>query len=227
MTPDQQKALEFDDIAENIFAPVYPLVASYALEETACHHGVCLDIGCGGGHLGLHIARQSTMHVILVDQNPAALTLARQRAADWQLLDRVTIVSGDVHHLPLAAMSVDLCVSRGSLWFWQDSPRAFAEVMRVMKPNTKALIGCGFGNATLHNQIKAQLAARNPGKSDSSPRQHAGADRDTAYYQKIIAGLTALGSGKITDNEQGFWLHLTRTAAAVEQTRPVQEPSYG
>ena len=43
---------EFDDIAENIFLPIYEVIATDLLEETGVVSGQMLDIGCGGGHLG-------------------------------------------------------------------------------------------------------------------------------------------------------------------------------
>ena len=52
----QAKALEFDEIAERIFAPIYPVLAAQIMAETGIKRGNCLDIGCGGGLLGLHVA---------------------------------------------------------------------------------------------------------------------------------------------------------------------------
>jgi hypothetical protein len=46
-------ALKFDRIARDVFAPVYPAIAEQIIVRTGVVRGVCLDIGCGGGYLGL------------------------------------------------------------------------------------------------------------------------------------------------------------------------------
>jgi len=48
-----------------------------------------LDIGCGWGGLALHLARMADVHVTGITLSPAQLEVARRRAADANLTDRV------------------------------------------------------------------------------------------------------------------------------------------
>lgn len=41
------KAYEFDEIAQNVFFQIYPLIANQTKDETKIEEGGCLDIGCG------------------------------------------------------------------------------------------------------------------------------------------------------------------------------------
>jgi 2-polyprenyl-3-methyl-5-hydroxy-6-metoxy-1,4-benzoquinol methylase len=64
---------EFDVIADTIFAPIYPMEAEAALQFYGKKEGHCLDLGCGGGHLGLAVAKQSQMKITALDINPVAV----------------------------------------------------------------------------------------------------------------------------------------------------------
>jgi SAM-dependent methyltransferase len=59
----------------------------------------CLDLGCGGGHVTLELARLvgDAGHVVGIDMDSAKLQIARQRAAEQQL--RVTFLEGNVDDL--------------------------------------------------------------------------------------------------------------------------------
>ena len=72
---------EFDDIAENIFLPIYEVIATDLLEETGVVSGQMLDIGCGGGHLGLAVMVQSKLQCTFMDINRTAVSCAEERAA--------------------------------------------------------------------------------------------------------------------------------------------------
>ena len=67
----------FDFIAEYIFYPIYPVIAQDILERTGIRQGCMVDIGCGGGHLGMALLEQSRLTGIFVDVNDAALDLAQ------------------------------------------------------------------------------------------------------------------------------------------------------
>ncbi|MDR2634157.1 MAG: methyltransferase domain-containing protein [Treponema sp.] len=110
-----EKAREFDRVAQEVFAPIYPVIASRLLELSGIRRGCCLDIGCGSGHLGLAVARAFQGTVILLDINPYALALAKQRIPE-DARGCIQTLWGDVHALPLRDASVDLAVSRGAIY---------------------------------------------------------------------------------------------------------------
>lgn len=122
-----------------------------------------LDIGCGGGHMGLSVLRAAPgLRGVLLDKNPEAVAIAERRAAEWGLRNRMVAVVGDVARLPLADGSVDLAVSRGSLPFWEDLDRAFSEVLRVLAPGGMAYLGGGMGNPELARSIEQKMREFNP-----------------------------------------------------------------
>jgi 2-polyprenyl-3-methyl-5-hydroxy-6-metoxy-1,4-benzoquinol methylase len=50
-----RNAMEFDKIAQEIFFPIYPVIADDILKLTGIRSGRLLDVGSGGGHLGLWV----------------------------------------------------------------------------------------------------------------------------------------------------------------------------
>ncbi|MDR3583717.1 MAG: class I SAM-dependent methyltransferase [Desulfosporosinus sp.] len=138
------------------------MLAERYYRESNLKQGLCIDIGSGGAQLGLAIGKISDFKVIAFDINQHALEYAQENALSMGLSDRFSVLCGDVSELPLASDSIDLCVSRGSFWFWEDGAKAFAEIYRIMKPNAKAFIGCGFGTKELLDQVVEQMKSVNP-----------------------------------------------------------------
>lgn len=151
------KAREFDRIAGEIFAPIYPVIARRLLALAGIYRGRCLDLGCGGGHLGLAAARWFEGEIILLDSNPYALALAEQRIP---FRDRIRTLLADVHAMPLPEESADLILSRGAMWFW-DKERSLREIGRVLRPGGAAVIGGGYGTAELRAAIYRRMSCLN------------------------------------------------------------------
>ncbi|NTV91652.1 MAG: class I SAM-dependent methyltransferase, partial [Clostridiales bacterium] len=148
-------AEEFDQIAQNIFFPIYDVIAKDILAHTGKTGGRVLDLGCGGGHLGLSVLKNAVgMTAILMDSNPDAALIADRRSVEWGLCDRAVAIVGDAHEIPLPDESVELVVSRGSMFFWQDPEKAFREIDRVLAPGGMSYIGGGMGNRELAEGIE-------------------------------------------------------------------------
>lgn len=139
---------EFDMIAENIFKPIYPVIADEILSiKDIKDNGWVLDIGCGGGHLGLSLIEKSQdMNIVLLDKNPDACKITLERSKKLGLSHRSIVVNADVQNLPFPDKSFNLIISRGSMPFWTDYEKAFLEISRVLNDGGIAFIGGGFGN---------------------------------------------------------------------------------
>lgn len=157
------KAEEFDRLVREVFAPCYPVVANQILEKTGISNGLCFDLGCGSGYLGLAIAEATNMEVCLLDNDPEMLSICQRNIIERQSGERVRTQLGDVHQIPLPGQSVQLAVSRGSLFFWEEPVHAFREIYRVLAPKGMACIGGGFGTLEIKQQIDRQMEKRDPG----------------------------------------------------------------
>jgi len=194
-------------IATGPFAPLYPFYAERILTSTGVCCGSCLDVGCGGGYLGLAVAERSGMNLFLLDQSQAMLAKAREHVEARALPTPVEILVGRVQAIPLADESVNLVVSRGSIPFWDELPTAFREIFRVLKPGGHACVGGGMGTAEMRQAIFAQMSARNPewrsGEHGSIPQRPVGCYEDALRQ----AGIESF---QVTRGEVGVWVEFHR-----------------
>lgn len=202
-------AIEFDRLAREVFAPVYPVLAGQIIERSGISHGTCLDIGCGGGYLGLALARISELETILFDESQDMLDLAGEYIRDSGLAARVTTMLGDVHDIPLGQESIDLAVSRGSMFFWIDRVRAFQEIYRILAPGGTAMIGGGFGTVALLREIEAKMQKRDPGWKVKR-QQRVDRTQVQGYGEELERA--AIPSSEILQDEAGLWVVMRKPA---------------
>lgn len=193
-------------ISREVFAPLYPYYAGQFLDRSGIRCGRCLDLGCGPGGLGLAVAEASQCRMVLLDQEPAMLRAAAEDAAARGLADRVAFVGGDVHALPLGDACADLIVSRGSLMFWDDLPRAFAEIDRVLAPGGRAYLGGGLGTPEMRRAISQKMVDRDPRwQGGKPPPPRPGTDPDRHAKALAAAGVTDF---TITREDAGHWIEM-------------------
>jgi len=203
----EKKALEFDEIASNVFAPIYAVIASQIKEKTNINEGVCLDIGCGGGHLGVEITKITNMFTYLFDISPYALKVADNRIESNDFDGRMKTVLGNVENIPFEDGTVDLVISRGSVWFWEDQVKAFKEIYRVLSKGGCAYIGGGFGNAKLKREVFEKMEAR---EANWEGRRKNFIKDNTAEKFNRIATEANIPSYKIIDDQSGLWAFIKK-----------------
>lgn len=108
--------------------------------------GLWVDIGSGEGPVARALAERCGARIVLVDPNAEALRTAREKAVADGCANRIETVQGEAERLPLRGSSVDVVVSRGSIYFWDDQPAGLAEVYRILRPGGQAMIGGGLGS---------------------------------------------------------------------------------
>lgn len=128
--------------------PIYPLIAQQILDDYQIEKGKCIDIGTGPGYLGIELAKITDLEIYFVDIKGDALEQAKKNTAEAELKNSLHFVKADVSSLPFKNDSVEIIISRGSLWFWEDKVRGLQEIYRVLKPGGTALVGGGLGRYT-------------------------------------------------------------------------------
>ncbi|HHX75328.1 MAG TPA: methyltransferase domain-containing protein, partial [Firmicutes bacterium] len=183
-------AESYDRTAREVFAPIYPVIAARIKEKTKITSGICLDIGTGTGCLGIALAQITDLTVYLLDYSREMLAIAVRNIAATGLGGRVNTLWGNVCNLPLKDNSVDLVISRGSLYQWKNKKRAFREIYRVLAPQGMAYIGGGFGTLELKQKIDALMQARD----DNWNRNLQQKVKSTAAldFTELLAGLDGL-----------------------------------
>jgi ubiquinone/menaquinone biosynthesis C-methylase UbiE len=198
---------KMDAIAKGPFAPIYPVIARQILETCGIAKGRCIDIGCGPGHLALALCAESSLTVDALDASTDMLAIARQNIRDAGLADRIHPVSGDVHDLPYDDNSIDLIVSRGSLFFWDDRGRAFSEIGRVLRPGGRTFLGGGFGTAALKAAITEKMREIDPEWEAKAAGRLARKNLDGVRRDLERAEIPPYA---IREDEAGFWIVMRK-----------------
>jgi len=206
-------ARQFDEIARTLFAPVYPLIADQIILYTGITSGSCLDIGCGPGYLGASLAAKTDLYLLFLDQSEAMLELCERTIDENDLRGRAGLLPGDVGSLALPDGSVDLIISRGSVFFWDDLPQALSEIHRVLAPGGKTFIGGGFGNATVQESIRQQMAERNQGKDQFGDKMRCNLGSEMrARFEAGLQAATIHDFEIVQDEEIGLWIMMHKPA---------------
>jgi ubiquinone/menaquinone biosynthesis C-methylase UbiE len=204
---DEAGALDYDEVARTIFAPIYPPVAAKTIEVCGAEGDICIEAGSGPAYLAIEMARQTRMKVYAVDISLQMYRIAWRNIENAGMIGRVTPLVGDVKHMPLPDNIVDLAVSRGSMFAWGDLGAAFAEILRVLKPGGKAFLGVGLGPTPLKEKIGEQMRQRDidKGRNNRPPWKK----MDVSTIEDGIRRLEVVDY-KITKDESGYWLYFRK-----------------
>ncbi|GAA5261398.1 hypothetical protein KTGMC3_P0100 [Methanocalculus sp. MC3] len=200
-------AKKMDSIAKGPFAPIYPIIADQIMDVCKITSGSCIDLGCGPAHLAIAVARVSDLAIDAVDSSPDMLTIATENIKEAGLSGCVRVVNGDVHALPYEDSSVDIIISRGSLFFWNDLNKAFLEIYRVLRPNGRTFIGGGFGTDALKEEIFRKMRSIDPKWEKNAEKRLKMQQSD-----KIPKALEAAGVAdyEIRRDLAGFWIIMRK-----------------
>ena len=95
---------------------------------------VTLDIGCGGG-MNLKRLLKRCPQGRAYGLDPSELSVRRSRALNRRELgERCLVRQGSAEAIPYPSSLFDAATAFETLYFWPDLPRAFREILRVLKP---------------------------------------------------------------------------------------------
>ena len=184
---------------------------------------VWVDLGSGPGGLGLALLEKIARGtMVMMDPKADALRRARDAARRRGDGSRAAAVVGSAESIPLPDESVDVVVSRGSFYFWQDRARGLREVWRVLRPGGRAMIGGGLGSA--YPQWARQEFIRRRRESAKSPEAARAfvEARSPETFRRLAAEaqlpwFEVVGEGGLPADDPntgiGIWLQFTKEAA--------------
>lgn len=105
--------------------------------------GSLLDVPCGTMNLTAELyGKLKTADITCLDYSADMLAGARERT-ERQALSNVTIMQGDVGHLPFGDATFDVVLSMNGFHVFPNKTKAYAETARVLKPGGHFL-GCFY-----------------------------------------------------------------------------------
>lgn len=206
----KKSAEGFARVAREVFAPIYPVVAEQVIAWSGIRDGIALDLGSGPGLLSVALAERSNLSVVALDADPAMSRIARTTAAGSA--GRVIPVTGDVHCMPVRDNTVSLVVSRGSIYFWENRPQAFAEIERILRPGGAAFVGGSFGTLAIQEAVFSEMRRRNPNWDSDVARRSGGATPDVLGRELAESGVA---HAHIREEEAGLWVEIRKGSEPV------------
>src|SRR4051794_3419422 len=152
----EQTAAELEPVAEHVVA----LAGLQAGERV-------VDVACGTGNAALLAARAGAV-ATGIDSAARLVGVAGTRAAQARL--DATFLVGDAHELPFADGAFDVALSVFGIVFADDAPRAFAELLRVVRPGGRALVSAWVPAGAIDAMVGAFGRAMAAATGQTMPR---------------------------------------------------------
>ena len=190
---------DYENIANNIIKKIYP----YLITDLKNYYNQSLDnkiiveLGTGPGHILEELLKEKFKYIYGIDISLEMLLRAKIRNNNNK---RLQLINANVENIPLKEKSVDLIISRGSIFFWENLDKAFREIYRVLKEDGFLLIGGGYGISTPDNIVEEII---NNFKKSISKNVKPKIDIDkTIEIMEKIGGKTEV----IAKPKHGFWI---------------------
>jgi SAM-dependent methyltransferase len=151
-----------------------------------------LDLACGTGNAALVAARAGAA-VTGLDAAARLVEVARGRAAAEGL--PATFVVGDAQALPFDEGAFDVVVSVFGVIFAAHAERAFAEILRVLRPGGRALLSAWVPDGTIDAMVG--VIARAIGEATGAARTR------FAWHDPAAVGALAARHGARVAFEEG------------------------
>ena len=211
----------------------YPCVVEDVLKYCKPQKGFWIDLGAGKAQLTIPLIEATGNPVVMIDPNEESMSEGLDAAREKGLEDRLGAVVGVAEAMPLLDNSVDLLVSRGSIFFWDDQVKGLEEVYRVLRPGGKAYVGGGAGSGYPKWAADKLIAQRKEKMSGEEAEKWKRFDELRRPEQMRAwaeaAGLTefqVMGQGAISAEDprvgQGVWILFEKKpeVAAADNERP-------
>lgn len=194
-----KKSNHYEEFANSVIKKIYP----YLITDLKNYYNdsfdkkTILEIGTGPGHIIEELLKENFSKVIGIDISLDMLLRAKKRNYNNSNL---FLINAKAEKIPLFDSSIDIVISRGSVFFWKDLDAAFKEIYRILKPNGFLLIGGGYGISTpesiisdIHEYFKNSVTKN---------------DKPKLNIDKAVAIMQSIGgkSDIIAKPKQGFWI---------------------
>jgi SAM-dependent methyltransferase len=174
-----------------------------------------LDVACGTGNAALIAARRGA-RVTGVDLAERLVGVARERAAAEGLEAEFAV--GDAVDLPLPDASFDVAVSVFGVIFAGDAPRAFAELIRVLRPGGRALISAWLPEGAIHTSVGISMRAVAAATGGAPPPRFGWDDPGRVRELAAAHGATA----SFEDAELAFTAASPEAFVAADEDHPMR-----
>jgi 2-polyprenyl-3-methyl-5-hydroxy-6-metoxy-1,4-benzoquinol methylase len=150
-----------------------------------------LDLGCGAGLLATDLAERGYV-VAGIDTSERMLDLARERAAERGLEDRVEFATGDAHRTAFADGSFQLVVALGVIPYLHTPSVALREMARVLVDDGRILVSSD-NRFRINHLLDPRRTPLLPGRGQLARAYHRLAGRPAGPPNRFLSFSTVEG----------------------------------
>src|SRR3989338_3969978 len=129
------------------------------VDECISPFAAVLEVGCGTGQMTNFLGLVSTRTIIGTDQSIASLTLG-QNFKERFGLQNIHFVQANIFAMPFKPNSIDVLICSGVLHHTPNPKKGFEELLRLVKPGGKILIGLYNTYARIPTGIRKFIFSR-------------------------------------------------------------------
>ena len=189
----------FEQMGKSIMGKIYPFLINDLknLYNKPFTNKTIAEIGSGPGFILKELQKEDFSKIYGIDISLDMLSRATKRI---NTNEKILLINAKAEQLPLKDQSLDIIISRGSVFFWKDLEKAFNEIYRVLKKDGFAIIGGGYGISTPDDIINEIITYYN---SEMNKNKKPKLDLD-----KMINIMNKIGGKQqiINKPRHGFWI---------------------
>ena len=190
---------DFEEMGKSIVGNIYP----YLIQDLKFFYNknfdnkIIAELGTGPGFILKELDKENFKFIYGIDISLDMLERAQKRNSNS---NKINLFNANVEMLPFKTNSIDLIISRGSIFFWKNLDKAFSEIYRVLKPNGFLLIGGGYGISTPDSLIE-EIISYYKKKITKNEKPKLDIDMIQTKMNKINQNTKV-----ITKPKHGFWI---------------------
>jgi len=180
-----------------------------------------LDLGSGGGFDCFLAARAvgKPGTVIGVDMTHEMIGLSRRNAAK-AAFENVEFRLGEIEHLPVADVSVDVIISNCVINLSTDKPQVFREAFRVLKSGGRLAVSDMVASGKLPDELQGDLASYSACVGGASPVNELAAMIEAAGFRNIRIDPKDESRSFVKDWVPGKGIENYVLSATIEAVKP-------
>lgn len=139
---------DFESMGKSIMGKIYPYIINdlknYYIEDF--DKKSILEIGTGPGFILKELLKEKFSKIYGIDLSLDMLSRANKNINIKN--HNIQLINAKAESLPFKENSIDIIISRGSIFFWKDITSAIKEINRIIRTNGFVIIGGGYGIST-------------------------------------------------------------------------------
>ncbi len=192
----------FEKQTEEITYKIYPFLIKDLKDiyQKDFDNRIIADIGCGPGFLIKELAKLKFSQIYGIDISENMLVAAKKRIGAAK---KIALIKASAEGLPFEDNSLDIIISRGSVFFWEDKEKSYKELFRCIKPDGLILIGGGYGISTPDEIVDEIISYyKNLNSKDSKQKPKLNIDKTIELLNNIGGRANIVSKPK-----HGFWIN--------------------